>query len=236
MPIRIKGNLFSKKKYTKRTSRKRIQKSLMRYSHINSMVSNYYDTTTFTQTTGSTAVSVGVQFGLTGVALSAGQVVFAPSSATEIFNLYDQYKLNKIVFMLIPTFNINSTTFDTTNTLGTFPGIHSVIDYNNTNTLSVAQMTEYNNYKYSRGGQIHKRVFTPKINAQLNDNGVNTAFQNEWPKWINTATQNGASTTLARHFGLVIATDPTTGYTPETPTTFTYCVRIKFYLQLKNNK
>lgn len=231
--VKLKYNLFSKtakKKY----ARKSIKRSIVKFSNVNSLVTNYYDQSTFFVDTSTTALQLafGISFNCDASTSSgSGAFLCAPTNQAELETLYDCYKINKIVFMLIPTYNINAISLGQ-NTKDNMPGIHSVIDYNDSSTpASINELVEYKSYKYTRGGQIHKRVFTPKVGISTNTNtGINNSMQSIKPVWVNFGTER----TL--HFGIKLMTDPVAQITGQDAPVITWNVRVKFYLQLKNNK
>lgn len=228
--MKLKYNLFSKtakKKY----ARKSVKRSIVKFSGVNALITNYFDNSTFVIDT-STGGSIIMGIGFTcdqGSGPTAGTFRITPVNQAELKTLYDCYKINKIVFMLIPTYNVNAITLGQ-NTKDNMPGIHSVIDYNDDNVpSSINDLLEYKTYKYTRGGQIHKRVFTPKVATNSFNNNNSVQFIRS--QWINFGSSN-SNTYL---FGLKVYTDPVAPVTGQDAPVITWNVRVKFYLQLKNN-
>lgn len=83
---------------------------------------------------------------------------------TDFTNLYDMYKINKVVWKLIPKYTeaaLNGGTANNSNC----QQIHSVIDYddNVAPTGGISQLTQYQSHRMTRGNQIHSRTIIPKV-------------------------------------------------------------------------
>lgn len=89
---------------------------------------------------------------------------------TDFTNLYDMYRINKVVYKIIPKYTQQTITALTNNV----QQIHSVLDYDDiTAPGTISDLTQYQNHKMTRGNQIHTRVIVPKV---LNTTaGLNTA-------------------------------------------------------------
>lgn len=135
---------------------------------------------------------------------------------SEFTNLYDQYRINKIKYTIVP----NVTGFDTAGTYGnniafgnfvvTGQGmwnIHSVIDYDNVSMTgyNFAKMMQYSTYKRTRGHREHSRYWTPAITGQeyasLSAGGSAPAGV-KWKQWLDLTYRD------IPHYGLKVMTDP----------------------------
>lgn len=103
---------------------------------------------------------------------------------TEFTNLYDMYRINKIVVKLIPKVSETGMVLGATNNSAGIQ-LHSAIDYDDsTAPTNIAQLCQYSTYKMTRGHNIHTRVFVPKceMSAGGTANVAPKAYQ-----WLDTA-------------------------------------------------
>jgi len=93
---------------------------------------------------------------------------------TDFTNLYDQYKIEKIRFTLMPRQNI--TTGVGALQVASAP-VFSVIDFDDANTpTSIAQLMQYQNLKTTKGTSTHSRVYKPGVQVQTQNSGGGAAF------------------------------------------------------------
>lgn len=113
---------------------------------------------------------------------------------TEFTNLYDSYRINKIVIKFVPTAN-SANVGDTNNLLTQF---HTVLDFNDGGApASLNALYEYGNWRMTRGSQIHTRVFTPSTMGVVSDvSAGGVAGAPKYKQWINTSEAD------VYHFGL----------------------------------
>lgn len=123
-------------------------------------------------TTGGADIFIGLNFALS----------YLPN-ATDFTNLFDQYRINKVVVKYIP--NRTEASAGTASELeGQFT---SVLDFNDaTPVASMNELYEYENFRLTRGTRIHTRVFTPaSIDAIQGAPGIQTGNPT-WKQWIST--------------------------------------------------
>lgn len=103
---------------------------------------------------------------------------------TEFTNLYDMYRINKIVVKLIPKVSEVGMVLGATNNSAGIQ-IHSALDFDDSAApTNVSQLTQYSTYKMTRGHNIHTRVFVPK--CELSANGTANAAPKAY-QWLDTA-------------------------------------------------
>lgn len=103
---------------------------------------------------------------------------------TEFTNLFDAYRMNKIVIKFVPTANSSSVGSSLTDPLTQF---HTVLDFDDaTAPASLNAMYEYGNWRMSRGSVIHTRVFTPAVSLALLDGAGTTTGAQKYKQWIST--------------------------------------------------
>ena len=90
-------------------------------------------------------------------------------SASDFTNLYDEYRINKVVFKIIPKFSqVLSTSGSGTSIL---TQVHTAIDYDDSLALptgtALSEITQYQTHKMSRGNAIHQRVVVPKCELSV---------------------------------------------------------------------
>lgn len=100
---------------------------------------------------------------------------------TDFTNLYDMYRINKIVFTIIPKISESTLASGQTTPNANLQQIHSVLDYDDSTAVtSIANLCEYQTHRMTRGNQVHTRVFVPK--CELGD-GVGASFPKS-KQWI----------------------------------------------------
>lgn len=111
---------------------------------------------------------------------------------TEFTALYDQYRISKVVYKLIPR---ASQALPSNPNQGT---LFSVIDYTDSNPLTSAdQANEYASVKRTRGFKTHSRVIRPKLNVPLYETGAPLTFgYGVRSGWVNCADP------AVHHYGL----------------------------------
>lgn len=105
-------------------------------------------------------------------------------NASEFANLFDCYRVNKIVIKYVP--NHNSSEFGATKALCEF---NSALDFNDvTAPTALTQLYEYQNWRMTRGNQIHTRVFTPSVLGVIStiNAGNFTGDSPKYKQWLNT--------------------------------------------------
>ena len=137
---------------------------------------------------------------------------------TEFTSLYDQYCIKKVVFTLIPKFNVNTLT-------DIVPPVWSVLDYDGTFPTNQDGMLQYQNLHTTRGQTWHKRVLTPAILTNQY-NGLTTAYTPKKGQFIDC--QNDS----VPHYGARIMLLP--GVTGGSETPFAYDLKTTYYLAFKN--
>lgn len=114
-------------------------------------------------------------------------------NVTEFTNLYDMYRINKIVVKFVP----NRSSSDVAATGEQIPNLNTVIDYTDaTAPTSLSQLYEYQNWKMSRGINVHTRVITPASLDLVNATAGSNAGNPQWKQWIST------SAPTIEHYGL----------------------------------
>lgn len=85
--------------------------------------------------------------------------------ASNFTGLYDEYRINKVVFQIIPKWSESSLNTSAVN--ASMQQIHTAIDYDDSLALPTAtglnEITQYQSHKFTRGNQIHTRVIVPKL-------------------------------------------------------------------------
>lgn len=109
--------------------------------------------------------------------------------------LFDSYKINKIVFKMEPMATFThpnaATNAAALNYTQVVPTMFSVLDFDDSNQLASENAAlEYDNFKQTRAGLQHKRVWRPKISAQVfKQTGTTIGFQQSDSRnnWIDMA-------------------------------------------------
>jgi hypothetical protein len=114
---------------------------------------------------------------------------------TEFTNLFDQYRINKVVVKFVPSANV-----DAIGASQIIPSLHTAIDNNDaTAPTALSQLYEYQSYKRTRGTQVHTRVWTPSALVEIST----SASSPKWKQWI------GTQFPSIEHYGLKVGCDQT---------------------------
>lgn len=107
------------------------------------------------------------------------------TNSAEFQALYDQYKIMAVKFTLMPKYS------QALNTDGTFvleqPQVHTVIDYDSSPLITMADAVQYPNMKTTRGNSLHKRYLKPKLCINLLDNTGGNVRSPTTKPWIDCA-------------------------------------------------
>lgn len=171
----------------RRLRRRTTRVSRMRLRGLISKVHHFKRTFTLTPLASSTATSYGAY---------NFQFQELPNY-TEFQNLYDCYRINKIVMKFVP--NHNSSEFGSTKAMCEF---NSVLDFNDvTVPTALTQLYEYQNWRMTRGNRIHTRMWTPSVLTVISTTSA-TNYIGDAPKykqWLNTSQAD------IEHYGLKYA-------------------------------
>lgn len=109
-------------------------------------------------------------------------------AATDFTNLFDQYRINKVVWKAIPKFNTVNALSGAGNAL--LAQVHTAIDYDDSAALptgtALSEITQYQTHRMHRGTAVVRRTIVPK--AELTGSGASVfpkAYQ--WIDCDNTA-------------------------------------------------
>lgn len=140
---------------------------------------------------------------------------------TDFTTLFDQYKLNKVEFTLIP--NITSNDMNPVSTYYEMPNVHTVIDRDDDSAItSLTSLMQYPSYRRTRGHQVHKRTFVPALAQTIFKTASTTGTAQKAPMWLD------LTDTTVPHFGLKLFIDQTNA-----STNIKYRLYIKYWLQFK---
>lgn len=121
-------------------------------------------------------------------------------NVAEFTNLFDCYRINKIVFKLVPT-----ASDDPIGGSYIIPQTHTVLDYNDAAApASLAALYEYQNWRMKRGTYIHTRAFVPATLDATTTSGAIAGTNPKYKQWLNCANAD------VPHFGLKLGIDPST--------------------------
>lgn len=142
---------------------------------------------------------------------------------TEFTNLYDQFRINKVLVKLVP--NVNSAEAGATQRL---PQVHSVLDYNDsTAPTTLDELVQYNNYRMTMGSRIHTRKLTPAfLDNVFETSSVTRGSNPNFKKWLSTS-----NATAIPHHGMKWAIGSTAS-----ASAITYTPYITFYISCKSVK
>lgn len=117
-------------------------------------------------------------------------------NATEFTNLFDLYRINKILVRFVPNHNSSETAGTGSPQISNF---HSVLDYNDASpATTLDQLYEYQNWKMSRGTSIHQRLWRPTTFDMVAVSGGSSSANPQWRQWLSTSVTN------IPHFGLKV--------------------------------
>jgi len=98
--------------------------------------------------------------------------------ATDFTNLFDQYRIQQVRVSF--TSNVNPTTFGSV--------LHTVLDYDDSSLISVAQAQEYATHQTTKVGTSLTRVLQPRFALAAFGGSVFTSFANADPStWVDVA-------------------------------------------------
>lgn len=141
--------------------------------------------------------------------------------------LYDEYRINKVVYKIIPKFSeLVVNTNDSSGQAKLLPQIHSCIDYDDSLSLSQAnglnEVTQYQTHKMTMGNQIHTRVLVPKMEL-VGDGSAGVPKARQWIDTDNTtALHNGVKVFIPKLLSANASTQ------------LDYDVQITTYLSFRN--
>lgn len=153
------------------------------------------------------------------------------SNITAYGNLYDQFRINKVVVKFVPTgATMKVIEADSTNVPGSgvrTPTLATCIDYDSesTGTVSLTDMKNYASYREVQATKPHTRVFRPAVLLQAYRNATSTAYIPKFKQFID------CNQLTTGHFGLrwyLEAGTPAAAYS--------YDLRIKVYMSFKNRR
>lgn len=145
-------------------------------------------------------------------------------NSSEFTSLYDQYCIKGVKVTIIPRGN-TAEIIVPGNYNGQSVGVFSVIDYDDTNTLSSIQAAcEYQNMKMTRSTQQHSRYLKPRFNL----NGIINQGTGVVDTMMNTRGWIDCNRINVPHFGLKWA------FQQAVNAPLQYDVKIDYYLAFKN--
>lgn len=155
---------------------------------------------------------------------------------TEFTNLYDQYRINKVVLCFFNTANVNQLQ---PNTAGTTPPstltlpVRYVIDYDDKNVPDGGVLDEYARQRFVRFPKDVKISLVPAIQSVISrdDSVVNIyAGSPKFKQWISTDAPE------IQHFGVKMCIPGVGAPVGSTETGFRYQVKVCYYFSCKNVK
>lgn len=100
---------------------------------------------------------------------------------TEFTSLYDEYRINKVVYKFIP--NYTGVDMNPLSTALSMCNFHSILDFDDsTAPAGFTEILQYPSYKMTRGNRMHTRAFTPAISFEV---GGNIGYSIKYKQWIN---------------------------------------------------
>lgn len=146
----------------------------------------------------------------------------AVTSHTEFTALYDQYKIEKVRYTLMPRQTV--TTGVGAGQVASAP-VFSVIDYDDANTpTSIAQLMQYQNLKTTKGMNNHTRVLKPGVQLQTQNVGGAASFGKTLKSpWLDCADDT------VQHNAIKLALQAPTG-----GVSISYDIKIEYFLAFKN--
>jgi hypothetical protein len=119
-------------------------------------------------------------------------VLSAVPGYTEFTSLFDQYRIVMVRVVWRPRWNFSAISSSASDIN---PLFISVIDYDDSSTLTITQMLNYPSYKETRFDQDHARCIAPHL-ALGAYSGTFTGFSNLPPLWIDCASPG------VQHYGI----------------------------------
>lgn len=141
-------------------------------------------------------------------------------NATDFTNLYDQYRINKVVMKLIPKWTSTEQGIGIANYL---TQIHTAIDYDDSLALPQAtcldDITQYQSHKMTPGNRMVTRVLVPKV--ELTGSSLQAPKARQWLDCdLTGGLHNGVKVVIPK--------------VPNTTTLLCYDVQLTFYMSFKN--
>lgn len=107
----------------------------------------------------------------------------------ELVNLFDNYRMLKVMYRWVITRDPNSVT--TTANKGLYPRIVWTHDFNDGAAITRSQIYQRANLKEAFMGDNYQKTrwytIKPAVLAQMYESGVATAYSPQWRKWLDTA-------------------------------------------------
>lgn len=158
-------------------------------------------------------------------------------SYTEFKVLYDQYRINKVVVLLFPMFNVNQLAPNanppTTNSYLNKP-IMYVRDYDDETLLTTEEeIMQYNKVKYIKAFKMAKIGITPAVQnvvSQIDDVSTIFAAKPAFKQWLSTEADQVSM------YGLKIWVPGVGGGGTSTENVYRYEVKVIYYASFKNSK
>lgn len=143
-------------------------------------------------------------------------------SYTEFTNLFDSYKIDKIVmrFIAVHTQQVSAEVSNAAVPAVTQPRVYTVIDYDDDSTpTAITELTQYSNCRIRQAGRSFKIILRPKVAVQVYRSAVTTAYAAP-----DKTTKLDCAYADVPHFGVKFAmtSNATNGY-------FGYDVNIDYY-------
>jgi len=166
----------------------------------------YYKSSAFQMTSGSPLLST-FQFTLNG----------AGGNVPAFTQIYDQYKISKVVIKFIPKFNMMASD------VGSSVNFVSVIDYDDSNPLpNTGAAWQYQSCKMTRGTAIHTRILKPSANALFDaSSGALAPRKSPWLDCNNTSVP---------HYGIKLACNDL----PAGANALDFDLQVIYYIAFKN--
>lgn len=110
----------------------------------------------------------------------------------EFQALFDQYKITRVKWSLIPRGNSSDITNGVATDAGSSVGVFSVLDYDDPAPLtSIGEACEYANMKMTRSTGTHTRTLKPKANMMmLTTTGASVPSGTGYGGWLDTSYSN----------------------------------------------
>lgn len=193
---------------------KRYRRKPMRYRKRTTTVSKVYNYVQKTYKTSAFQASNAGQF----LAAFSFNLAGVGPNVQPFTALFDQYKIRKIIFKIIPKFSQANTAQNNIVNLST------ALDFDDSNSPgSTAAVYEYQTCKMTRGNKIHTRTFRPYVNAIM-DGGTAAGNSPRMSPWLDCAN------TLVPHRGVKLAVEAL----PLASELLDYDIETIMYLSFKN--
>lgn len=130
--------------------------------------------------------------------------------------LFDQYRLKKVVFKIVPLQNV----VDALNV--STEGLASVIDYDGSGPTTYTAATTYQTFKETQPMRRHTRVLYPKMLRQVYQSALSTGYEVTTGRFLDTLQPD------IPHYGVTVI------FPGGTSTNQKWKVICKYYLEFKN--